>query len=305
MVYSLSTSWNFRRHSNGVDLINEIKALGFDSVELNFALTKAMVDDVLSLVRRSEVKVSSLHNICPLPPEVAPERASPDYYSLASCDDDERGQAVRVAKNTIRYARDLGAEAVVLHLGRVEMKDRTHELASLISSPSKFQKFKEDIIKERSEKAAAHISSVSKSLKELVPYAGIMAVKLAAENRYYYREIPLADELGEIFRNFTEKELFYWHDVGHAAVFERLGFYRQGELLERFQNRLLGMLLHDIIGPIGDHNPPGLGTFDYTFLKPYMKKDILKVLEIHSPATPAQIRRSVEYLDEIFADTGK
>ena len=83
-MFSLSTSWNFFRYISGVELVREIKAIGFDTIELNFALTESMVKDVLGLSQRSEIKVSSLHNICPLPPETEQAEASPDYYSLAS-----------------------------------------------------------------------------------------------------------------------------------------------------------------------------------------------------------------------------
>ena len=79
------------------------------------------IEQILFAVERKkkgEIKVSSLHNMCPLPKEIDPLNASPDHYSLASFDDIERKTAVKVAKNTIDHAVKFDAKAVVLHAGR-------------------------------------------------------------------------------------------------------------------------------------------------------------------------------------------
>ena len=299
-MFSLSTAWNSELHTNGTDMVNQIKAIGFDTVELNFSLTKSMVDEVLALVKEGAIKVSSLHNICPLPDEIERAKASPDYYSLSSCSEDVRRHAVEVTKNTILYASKLKAEAVVLHAGRVEVKDRTRELAASVSQKARFESLRSEIMRERSAKKKDYFDSVIKSLGELVPYARSLGITIGIENRYYYREIPILEEFEEIFRNFSADELSYWHDVGHAEVFDRLGLVRHKDLLERFSHRLKGIHLHDIIGPIEDHKAPGSGTFDFRLIKPYLNKNTLKVLEPHQPATADEIRRSVEYLGEIF-----
>ncbi|MBU4376490.1 MAG: hypothetical protein KKD29_03320, partial [Candidatus Omnitrophica bacterium] len=70
-MFGISTSWNYARHSNARSMIEEIKAIGVDSVELNFKLTKEMVDEVGRLVDEGFVKVASVHNFCPVPQFVA------------------------------------------------------------------------------------------------------------------------------------------------------------------------------------------------------------------------------------------
>ncbi|MFH0764232.1 MAG: sugar phosphate isomerase/epimerase family protein [Candidatus Omnitrophota bacterium] len=299
-MFSLSTSWNSFRHTGGIELVEEIRAIGFDTIELNFALTESVAKDILGLSQRSGIKVSSLHNICPLPPEIAQDEASPDFYSLASPDEEERKLAVDAARNTIRYARMFGAKAVVLHAGRIQIKDRTRELAALIGKPEEFSKLKAEMIRERGEKRDGYLDNVIKSLARIVPYAKEMNVLLGIENRYYYREIPLIDELEVIFDNFKVGEVSYWHDAGHAEVFDRLGITRHRDLLEKFSSRLIGVHLHDIIGAIDDHKPPGEGTFDFRILKPYLKKDTIKVIETHHPATANQIHNGAEYLKKIL-----
>lgn len=299
-MISISTSWNSSHHTDGHSLIDEIKAAGFGTVELGFMTTQRMAEDILAIKKRGLIKISSLHNICPLPEDVAPEEASPDYYSLASPDVEERALAVAVTKNTIDWASRLGAAAVVLHAGRVQIKDGTRDLASLVTDRARFDDFKSYMIKDRRDNKGDYLANVIKSLQELVPYAKERDISLGLENRYYYREIPIFEEFQEIFSHFKYWDLYYWHDVGHAEVFERLGLCRHKDLLETFADRLLGVHLHDIIGAMGDHRPPGSGTFNFNILRPYLQKDTIKVMEAHQPATIDEIRRAAEYLNHIL-----
>lgn len=301
-MLSLSTSWNSSKHTNGCDLIEEIRSAGFDSVELNFALTKAIVDDILVLRQSGAIKVSSLHNMCPLPQEIGPKQASPDYYSLASEDQEEREHAVSIAKTTIDYAAKFGARAMVLHAGRVGVKDHTQQLAALVGENKDFIDLRERMIAERARNSAAHLKNTIRSLEELAAHGKKMMVSIGVENRYYYNEMPIMDEFEIIFKHFSPGELFYWHDVGHAEVFDRLGFCRHKALLESFGDRLLGIHLHDIIGPISDHRAPGHGTFDFSIVKPYIKSDTIKVLEVHQPVTAEEICGSVEYLRKVLGN---
>lgn len=299
-TFSLSTSWNSRAHSNGLDLIEEIKRMGFDTVELNFALTDGMVNDILRLKEDGGIKVSSLHNMCPLPKEIPLNKASPDYYSLSSGDEAERTLALNAAKITIDYAKRFNARAVVLHAGRIPIKDRTRDLASLFDDRQNFIKLREDMIRERSEKGGAYLDNIMKSLEELTTYARSGGIALGIENRCYYSEIPIMKEFEMIFSHFKDGDLYYWHDVGHAEVFDRLGLVRHPDLLDKFSNRLIGIHLHDIMGLVDDHKSPGMGTFDFKMLKPYVNNDIIKVLEIHQPSGAEQVRRSVEFLSKLL-----
>jgi sugar phosphate isomerase/epimerase len=298
--FSLSTSWNASGYTNGWAMIEEIKAAGFDTVELSFALSKEMVDQAAEIYRSGDIKVSSLHNMCPIPVGMDRAKASPDYYSMSSLHEDERKHACEIAANTIGYAKALGARAVVLHTGFVNVRDRLRELAAAFSDKEKFARIKSEMMRDREAIKRPYIDSLIKSLKELSPIAVSSGIALGVETRYHHRDIPLIDEYEEIFSHFKPGELFYWHDVGHAEAFERLGLARHEDYLKRFQNRLIGIHLHDIIGLINDHNAPGAGTFDFSILKPYIKKDTIKVIEAHKPATSDELKQGVELLDGIF-----
>ena len=107
------------------------------------------------------------------------------------------------------------------------------------------------------------------------------------------------DEMEIILDEFHNGPLYYWHDTGHAQVYENLGFIKHEELLDRFAKRMVGVHLHDIEG-IDDHRAPLAGKFDFTRLTPYITKKTLKVIEAHHPATKEEIIKARDYLKGIF-----
>jgi len=304
-MLAISTAWNAHRHTDARSMIDEIKALGINHVELNFKLSKKMVDDVQELVRRGYVEVISLHNFCPVPDSIDIQRASPDYYSLASPDEKERRRAVLETKRTIDTARSLKAHVVILHSGRLKIKDRTRELARTIEKGIDSAELRDAIQRERSsEVKKGYIEALFKSIGELARYANDRDIKIGLENRFYIRELPSLEEFEIIFATFPEKTgVYYWHDTGHAQVFENIGIARHRQYLERFSSRLLGVHLHDIKNVIDDHRAPLAGDFDFTLLKPYLRPETLKVIEPHYPATAKEIEKGIRYLTSLFDTT--
>lgn len=303
MSLALSTSWNAFRCISGDTLIFELKEIGFESFELSFNLTSGMLEDIVKLVGNNKIKITSLHNFCPIPDDVERYMALPDYYSLSSTDEKERRLALKYTKKTIDTARQLNAKTVVLHCGRVGIPDRTRNLINLyekkIKNPKKFFCLRDKIIEERQKYALPFLENAFKSLDELNRYSAEHDIRLGIENRFYYREIPTLEEIGIILNRFRNGNIFYWHDTGHAQVMENLGFYAHKDFLDLYNRELIGFHLHNISG-CTDHNAPSRGELDFTFIKPYVKKDTLKVIEAHYPVTAQELKESKVLLEGIF-----
>ncbi len=250
-MFILSTSWNAGRGRHAQDILREIKDLGFDEVELNFTLTSQVVEEFVKLQQESRVKVSSIHNYCPIPVGLKPNQAGPDCYSLASIDREEREKAVQETKHTIDAAHLLQARVVILHIGKVDMQRTTKTLIDLyqrgLKGTAEYDNFRTQLVQERAGEHKPFVASALQSLKELSPYAAKFDISLAIENRYYFQEIPSLDELGEILNHFEDGNVFYWHDVGHAQNLENLGLVKHKHYLDRFGERMIGIHLHDII----------------------------------------------------------
>lgn len=302
-IIGLSTAWNAYRCASGQELINEIKSLGFDRVELNFTLTGRVVNEIAALVNNHQIIVTSVHNFCPLPDHLTILESSPDHYSLAALDEMERKKAVHFTKQTIDTAALLKAKAVVLHTGKVLTPDHTRTLTAYYEKGEKdsprYCRLKEEMVIQRREKSRPHLDQLIKSLEELLPWAKKYGLKLCFENRFYYNEIPHPEEGAQLLQHFKTEDLYYWHDTGHAQVFENLGLYQHNDYLERLGHRLAGFHLHDVKGTV-DHIAPLMGNLDFSRLLPYLKAEHIKVIEVHRPVSAEQIKVGAEHLTQIL-----
>src|SRR3954464_10283419 len=114
-MYSLSTCWNSHRHTDGRAMLREIRDLGFEYAELSHGIRISLLPGILDAVDAGEIKISSLHNFCPLPMGVT--WAAPNLFLFSSSDARERERAFRHSMKTIETAARLKAPVVVLHMG--------------------------------------------------------------------------------------------------------------------------------------------------------------------------------------------
>src|SRR5208283_4463911 len=92
-MYSFSTCWNSGRHTDGRAMLREIRDLGFDRAELSHGVSVGLVPGILEAVDAGEIKISSLHNFCPLPMGVT--RPSPNLFEFSAEKDRDRELALK------------------------------------------------------------------------------------------------------------------------------------------------------------------------------------------------------------------
>src|SRR5438046_367819 len=130
-MFSFSTCWNSDNHIDGEPMLDEIRQLGFSNIELSHGIRLSLIEGIdRALQKDSSLRISSLHNFCPLP--VGFIHSAPNVYLLSSDNEAERQKAIRQTIYTMDFAVKMGAPLVVLHLGKVPIRDFTQELCSLV-----------------------------------------------------------------------------------------------------------------------------------------------------------------------------
>lgn len=293
---ALSTMWGIGRFQNLLDFFSAGTDLGFTCFELNHKVTSAM----LKPVNLAAYHFPSVHEPCPADISVSELKAR--NWFISSPREDERKLGVTAVRHSIDLAHQLGAQAIVVHPGKVDMDESLEKVlrdlyrANRAGSPE-FAEAAERLAAARSAQVEINLQAVQRSLVELAQYAGPKGIRLGLENRFHYYEIPMPDELEFLLAQNYDGEVGFWYDVGHAHVFDRLGHCSHEEWLRRFAGRMVGVHFHDVIG-LNDHRAASLGQVDWDMVATYLPKNILRTCEFQNDNTPEQVAAGLQFLVE-------
>ncbi len=135
-------------------MLREIRELGFDYAELSHGIRISLLPGILDAVDAGEIRISSLHNFCPLPMGV--DHPAPNLFKFTADNPRERENAFKHTLKTLETAVRVKAPLVVLHLGSIEMKDYTEKLLGLVGEGKKetpkYEKLCEEVVFRREEK---------------------------------------------------------------------------------------------------------------------------------------------------------
>ena len=301
-MYSLSSCWNSARHTDGRAMLREIHDLGFEYAELSHGIRLSLVPGILDAVKAGEIKISSVHNFCPLP--VGISTPSPNLYEFSSDRERDRQLALKHTLNTLEFAVRVGAPLVVLHFGSMDLKDYTGKLKELLERGKRdtpeFRRLTADATAAREVKKKRFYERSREALRALVEEARKRGLKFGIEIREAVEELPVESDFPSLLDEFLAPTVNYWHDTGHAQIKQDLGFINHGRFLGERADRLAGFHIHDVKFPGRDHYPPGSGDIDFAALKPFVKPEHIKVFEL-SPKLPVEaVQRGVAHIKKIW-----
>jgi len=304
-MLGISTCWWDTRFIRADEIVSEILELGFEGVELEYRISNSLYQEIRPYLNK-ELRVLSIHNFFPKPEIHPTAKGSGDFFLLSSTDKDERSRAVTYSIRTIEHANDLEAQAVVLHLGHVDMENTMERFRELHRNGEIHQDEGRAFLDEqktlRETKRGKNLDAVLFSLERLNREAVRLGVFLGIENRYHFHEIPNFDEIGTILREFEGGRVRYWHDVGHAAVQEQLGISRHKDLLDAYSGKMIGIHFHDAKG-LDDHFAPGQGEIDYGEITPFLKPTLIEILEIHPKVERNELLEGVQFIKAAINDS--
>jgi len=298
-MLSISTSYLTTANLSGANIVRRLAALDISEVELSYRIDEECFFDIRKALNRSRLQVSSVHNFFPIPASAPNGKGGGDVFLLSHPAVGERCKAVQWTKRSIEQACTVGAKAVVLHCGRIEMNAERERLYAFfrngqIHSPE-VQNFIYKKMGEREKEKSLYLANVLRSIEDLIPTAEQNDIILGLENRYHYHELPGLDEFETIFEEFAGAPIGYWHDTGHAHALESLGIIPADELLKRYHKNLVGMHLHDARG-LDDHLRPGSGDIDFNKIGTWIGPDTLKVIELKSGTLDSDVASGIHHL---------
>ena len=304
-MIAFSTCWNSGRHTDGDEMLREIKGeLGFDLIELGHGIRISLIPGIQKMFDAGEVRFSSLHNFCPLPVEVMV--ASPDCFRFSAAYPEERERAVRQTFQTIDFAERLGAPFVVLHLGEVKMQPVTDPLIDLAEAGEylsrRYVELKVKAVQKREKIAPVYLQRVKDCLRRIIERAALKNIRLGVESRRGYEEIPTEREFPALLDEMNSPQIGYWHDFGHVQIKENLAFLDHAEWLRAIGPRTFGCHVQDCIWPAQDHQPPFAGDVDLEKLVPLLPANCLFIWEMSPRITADKIRQSVQVWKQRFGE---
>jgi len=289
----LSTSWNGPGY-NPVQLLDEHRNLGFRRLEAYQHFNPDSLRALAEEAKRREIEISSLHAPCPV--------ASPVGDGLASTNPDERQRSVDAHKRTIDAAAEYGARAIVVHLGNTGVISRQRTLFDVIARSGRLSRehleLRDAAWQEREAHKGPHLEAALLSIRDLGEHAIGTGVRVGVECRDGYFEIPSIDEYADVLGACEGLPVGYWHDAGHGAKLDYLGFVEHEDYLRRWGGQIVGMHIHDTLDG-RDHQAPGQGTTDFAMLGRYLMPDTLRTLELHRSVTAAQITQALDVLEPL------
>ena len=311
-VLALSTAWCSHRHSDGRAMLQEMAGLGFSHVELSHGIRIVLVPGVLRAVGEGVVKVSSTHNFCPLPTGMT--QPAPNLFepSVPAARGHEHDQWVRHTRRTLDFAAQVGARAVVMHLGSVRFfwsnpgrKLRRYLRAHPgvdVRADGDYRKLLARGTDRLRRRMTPFWEQTRRSVEEILPYAAERSLQLGLEIREKFEELPCDADFPELLGTpALAGHAGYWHDTGHAELKERMGVSTQQGMLEANAGHLVGFHLHDVDADGHDHQPIGKGRVDFQMVRRFWKPHHLLVLELNPRVTTEEVRDSKKRIEDLLA----
>lgn len=302
-MLAFSTCWNSQRHTDGYQMIEEIVALGFNTIEISHGLKISLLPGIIKAYEEKLISVCGVHNYCPSPVEVMMD--APDCYEFTSHRKMERKRSIDLTLKTIETAAKFDAKYVVLHLGSVPMRKISPKLEKLATSndidSKKFQRLKYKLIRKREKLSPLYIGRAKEALETLAQEAEKNNVKLAIESRSSYEDIPNEPEMIELMEYHKDnKWIGYWHDFGHVHRKHNLTLLSHSKWLNEMKPHLIGCHLHDVKWPNRDHQVPFCGQINYQELYESFNHSQHIVLELSSRRKFDDIKNSTAMWNKTF-----
>ena len=293
--YTLSTTCFGTRLGNIQDQIFAAVGMGFRKIELGLAEMPPSMEGLEDSQRETGVVIPSIIAGCRDP--LGGRAMAVDRLGSLVVEECER--AMNSIRRHVRLAQSWNCNTVVVRGTKIEDEKLRAEAAEIEAwvardgitdeLPERVEKYMKRIPKACQKQA----EQMCRSLYELQHEHP--DVVFALEPGREIDDLLSLEVMGWVLDDLDSRGLAYWHDVGRIHLRERMGLPAQGEWLQAYASRMVGIHLQDA-GPEEAEMPIGIGEVDFKLLSEYVPKNAERVIEIGSQHGRAEILTSVRYL---------
>lgn len=292
--YSLSTACYGSRLRTIEDQAFAAVAMGFRRLELGLTDAPVPLDGFEETRRETGIEVRSLVGGC-----LDPRAEHMSGMRLGSLNEDRRERALISVRRHIQVARRYGCPTVILRGCEIEPDAAAREgeeLQARLSREGPSEALAQDLqawahrSQRRSQRQIEHLCRSVHSL--VVQFPG---TRIALEAGSHLNDLLHFEAMGWVLDDLSKYGVGYWHDTGTLHLRERAGLATQGQWLDAYAPRLMGLHLQDAAGQ-ECQMPPGSGEIDFRLVVEYLPSGAERVLELNPRHGRAEILAAVQFL---------
>lgn len=292
--YSLSTSCFGSRLRTIEDQAFASVAMGFRRLELGLSESPVPLNGFEDSRRETGIAVCSMVAGC-----LNPLSENRTGSQLGHTDPELRERALNSVRRHVRIATQYGCPTVILRgcevedadlnrrairlQARIEQEEVTEELAAEVC----------EFVAEVQKKGQPQVEHLCRSIHTLT--AEFPDTRFALEPGLHFHDLLNFEAVGWALDDLSRQGLGYWHDTGRIHLRQEAGLPSQGQWLDSYGDRMIGVHLQDA----AEHEaemPPGLGEVDFPMIVSYLPKDAERVLEINPRHGRAEILAAIQFL---------
>jgi sugar phosphate isomerase/epimerase len=292
--FALSTTCYGSRLRTIEDQAFAAVAMGFRRIEIGLLDVPVALNGFEDSRRETGIAVRSMVAGC-----LDPRSEHMSGTKLGSLKEDSRECAINSLRRHIRLAQRYGCPVVVIRGCEVEdraLRDEAERLQARLSREGQSDGLKETLnefggrVQKKGQRQVEHLC---RSLHALL--AEFPETRLAIEAGASLMDLLSFESVGWVLEDLGKRGLSYWHDTGRIHLLERAGLSAQGQWLDAYADKMLGVHLQDAAENTAEM-PPGLGEVDFKLIAGYLPRTAERVLEINPRHGRAEILAAVQFL---------
>ena len=292
--YALSTSCYGSRLKSIQDQAFGAIAMGFRKLELGLSDKPVLLNGFEDIHRETGMTVNSIVCGC-----LNPRAENMAGTKLGSTNEDERERAIISVRRHARLAEQYACPVVILRGVAIEddalVREGAELHARLVAEGS------EETVLEAIGEFVTRTNQVGqKQLEHLCRSIHTIAgefpdLAFVLEPGMHFTDLLSFQAMGLVLDDLSRHNIRYWHDTGAVHLRQVAGLPGQGQWLDAFSSRLVGVHLQDATGTRTEL-PPGLGEVDFKLVQEYLPANADKVVEIDSRHGRTEILSAAQFL---------